>query len=345
MTKHMIEYLWYDSKLYLRSKIRFISNKKVYIEDLSLSDIPHWNYDGSSTGQAETSNSEVVLKPVYKIKNPFYPNSLLVICENLTLSDDGSSEPVFGNSITHAKSVFHQFSDKQVWFGLEQEFFFYDKNTLQPVAWSQEITPKEQGKYYCGINRCTNKERIIMDEFMEHAIDIGLELSGINQEVAPSQWEYQIGPVEGIDCAHQMTIAKYILYALCERFNMYPVFHPKPIHNKKWNGSGCHINISTHNTRNQETYADTIKTIMNSLSSDHSNFMTNYSGKDNDKRMSGNCETSLWDHFTYGVADRTASVRIPRDVSIQQKGYFEDRRPASNIDYYKTLAYYMPLLE
>ena len=36
-----------------------------------------------------------------------------------------------------------------------------------------------------------------------------------------------------------------------------------------------------------------------------------------------------------GVADRGASIRIPRSVANQGCGYFEDRRPGANADPYE----------
>ena len=39
-----------------------------------------------------------------------------------------------------------------------------------------------------------------------------------------------------------------------------------------------------------------------------------------------------WEKFTYGVADRSASVRIPTKTFFEKAGYFEDRRPSSNCD-------------
>lgn len=38
--------------------------------------------------------------------------------------------------------------------------------------------------------------------------------------------------------------------------------------------------------------------------------------------------------FSYGVANRGASIRIGRTVEEEGKGYFEDRRPSSNMDPY-----------
>ena len=47
-----------------------------------ISDLPSWNYDGSSTGQAEGSNSDCFLKPVAMFNDPFRGNPhKLVLCE------------------------------------------------------------------------------------------------------------------------------------------------------------------------------------------------------------------------------------------------------------------------
>ena len=54
----------------------------------------------------------------------------------------------------------------------------------------------------------------------------------------------------------------------------------------------------------------------------------------NEKRLTGLHETSDYNSFSYGVANRGASVRIPRDTEKNGCGYFEDRRPSSNMDPY-----------
>lgn len=57
-------------------------------------------------------------------------------------------------------------------------------------------------------------------------------------------------------------------------------------------------------------------------------------GKDNMRRLTGLHETSSIDDFSAGVANRGASIRIPREVGKDGRGYFEDRRPAANCDPY-----------
>jgi len=55
----IVEYLWIDgSGVTLRGKTKIIKGPVKSIEDC-----PVWNYDGSSTGQAPTEDSEVWLHP------------------------------------------------------------------------------------------------------------------------------------------------------------------------------------------------------------------------------------------------------------------------------------------
>merc|ERR1712184_105010 len=57
-------------------------------------------------------------------------------------------------------------------------------------------------------------------------------------------------------------------------------------------------------------------------------------GEGNDKRLTGKHETCDINTFKFGVANRGASIRIPRDAEKNNCGYYEDRRPASNMDPY-----------
>jgi len=51
-------------------------------------------------------------------------------------------------------------------------------------------------------------------------------------------------------------------------------------------------------------------------------------------RLTGKYETSSMEKFSSGTGNRAASVRIPVGTEKDQKGYYEDRRPASNMDPY-----------
>ena len=59
----ILEYIWIDGYNTTRSKTRCLDlDLDVGLDvglGIDLKDVPHWNYDGSSTGQAETRNSSV----------------------------------------------------------------------------------------------------------------------------------------------------------------------------------------------------------------------------------------------------------------------------------------------
>lgn len=40
----------------------------------------------------------------------------------------------------------------------------------------------------------------------------GLDISGINSEVMPGQWEYQIGPVGPLEMADQVHLSRWLLH-------------------------------------------------------------------------------------------------------------------------------------
>jgi glutamine synthetase len=326
-SKICIEYIWLDGKKQFRSKTKVIE-KKIH----NISEISKWNYDGSSTYQASGSDSEIIIEPCKLYNDPFRGgNHKLVFCD--TYLPNGT--PHSSNTRFNAHKIFQKDLDQEPWFGLEQEYFIIDNNTHKPLGFPMHGVPDIQGKYYCSIGTNKNFGRQIVEEHLTCCIEAGIKISGINAEVAPGQWEFQIGPCEGIDQGDDLWMARYLLERISEKYNVYIDYEPKPIEGD-WNGSGCHTNFSTKNMRNGTNTNNGlyyIELAIDKLSLKHDEHMKLY-GSNNDKRMTGLHETASFDVFTKGIANRGASIRIGNENYNNKCGYFEDRRPSSNCDPY-----------
>lgn len=321
--KIIAEYIWIDSVGHVRSKSKTLPKKVSSVDEL-----PEWSFDGSSTGQAPGDNSDVYLRPVAIYPDPFRRgDNILVLCE--TWDSDGT--PNKFNYRHEAAKLMEAHASEHFWFGLEQEYTLLGPDGW-PWGWPKGGYPGPQGPYYCGVGTNRVYCRDIVEAHYKACLYAGINISGINAEVMPSQWEYQVGPCEGIEMGDQLWISRFLLHRVAEEFGVQVSFAPKPIHGE-WNGAGLHTNVSTEAMR-KEGGLKVIEAAMKKLEARHVEHIAVY-GEGNEERLTGRHETGSIDKFTYGVADRGGSVRIPRQVAKDGKGYFEDRRPASNADPYQ----------
>ncbi len=188
----MFEYIWLDGAKptqKLRSKTRMINlNCKT---DIQLGDLPKWSFDGSSTYQADGNSSDLELVPVTMVKDPIRggDQDYLVLCE--VMNPDGSAHT--SNSRARLRDVLDKGASKEdPWFGFEQEYTFMKGNT--PLGWPEHGYPAPQGPFYCGVGSDEVFGREIVELHAAACIASGLMIYGVNAEVMPGQWEYQIGP-------------------------------------------------------------------------------------------------------------------------------------------------------
>jgi len=326
----LAEYVWVDADGNTRSKTRTLPSAKAETVEA----LPKWNFDGSSTDQAPGDDSEVILRPCRIFKDPFRPRSdgvdnILVMCDTYT----PAGEPLPSNSRAIAAASFEGHDDEEIWFGMEQEFTLFNLDERTPLGWPEGGIPtRPQGPYYCSVGPENNFGRAITDSMYKACLYAGIAISGVNGEVMPGQQEYQVGPCVGIDAGDQLMMSRYILQRVCEDFQVYCTLHPKPIVDGDWNGAGMHTNVSTKKMR-EEGGLETIKQAIYKLGEKHAEHIAIY-GEGNELRLTGKHETASIENFSFGVANRGASVRIGRDTWAEGKGYFEDRRPSSNCDPY-----------
>lgn len=322
-----LEYIWLGGDSEFRSKVRTVDIDGVdsYSSDSFSPDILdklEWNYDGSSTNQADGHDSEIIIKPVKIYCNN---DNYFALCN--TFRPDGT--PLDNNHRVEASKIFEEFKEDKPWFGLEQEYFILDPNSKNRVLNSKK-GKNLAGKNYCGIGSFQRIGRTIADQHYDTCISAGIQISGYNAEVAEGQWEFQIGPAEGISAGDDLLMARYLLIKIAESHGYDITFEPKPIN--KANGSGCHTNFSTVHTRTvKDAYLDEIKNI----EKNYQNLASIINTDSNKQRLTGTNETAAYDSFSYGVGNRTTTIRIPRTTERNGLGYFELRTPPSDCDPYQ----------
>jgi glutamine synthetase len=324
MTKYKLEYIWLDGYTptpNLRGKTQI----KEFADFPTLEQLPLWGFDGSSTKQAEGRSSDCVLKPIRLVPDTSRTNGLLVLCE--VMMPDGETPHPSNKRATIL-------DDEGAWFGFEQEYFLYKNG--RPLGFPEQGYPAPQGPYYTGVgySKVGDVARKIVEEHLDLCLAAGLNHEGINAEVAKGQWEFQIFGKGSRNAADQMWMARYLMMRLTEKYGVDIEWHCKPLGDTDWNGSGMHSNFSTKYMR-EVGGKDYFETLMKQFEKNLEAHIAVY-GPDNDKRLTGKHETASIDTFSYGVADRGASIRVPRSfVNNGYKGYLEDRRPNSQGDPYQ----------
>ena len=326
MSKSKLEYIWLDGG----KPTQGMRSKTLIQSDFSgkLEDCPMWSFDGSSTAQATGDDSDCLLKPVAIFPDPHRKNGYLVMTE--VLNADGTPHETNGRATIDD-------DDDDFWFGFEQEYFLWSEDTNLPPGFPRGGYPPPQGPYYCSVGAGKNYGRPCVDMHLDACLDAGINVEGINAEVAAGQWEFQTFAKSAKRAGDETWVARYLLERCGEKYDYGINWHPKPLGPTDWNGSGMHANFSNSVMResgNKETFT----TICEHFGVHIPRHIGVY-GADNEQRLTGEHETESIETFSYGVSDRGASIRIPvGTIENGWKGRLEDRRPASNADPYKVAA-------
>ena len=334
----LAEYIWIDGvkpTAGLRSKTKVLRNISLGPatlpwngEEIPLDDFPAWGADGSSTSQADGADSDIGLVPVRAIPDPFRPGGYLVLCEVCT--GDGELHPT--NSRAKLRAVLDAGGGaSNALVGFEQEYTFMNLSGT-PLGFPLDGFPRPQGPYYCAVGAENIIGRDIYETFMEVVLTAGLTIGGFNWEVMPGQAEFQVGALEPLTCSDQVWLARWIIQRVAEDFGVVVSLDAKPAKGD-WNGAGMHVNFSTAAMR-EEGGLDVIEKACAAIGERRQAHLDVY-GHLYEERLTGAHETCSYREFRWGVADRTSSIRIPRQVASEGKGYLEDRRPNANADPYE----------
>lgn len=320
------EYIWMDGTQptkKLRSKTKILE-KASWLERKT--DLPKWGFDGSSTNQATGEKSDCLLQPVFHCLDPVRGGDhILVLCEVL----DSNNAPHATNSRAVLRANLDRYAKHEALFGIEQEYTMF--RGMRPLGWPEGGYPAPQGPFYCGVGADEVFGRAIVEEHLEACLTAGLTISGLNAEVMPGQWEFQVGPEDALGVCDQLLIARWLLFRIGENHGVSLSLDPKPVRGD-WNGAGAHTNFSTKAMR-EEGGLKVIEEACRKLEARHDVHIANY-GEGIERRLTGLHETCPYSEFRWGIGHRGASIRIPLQVAQDGRGYLEDRRPNANMDPY-----------
>jgi len=325
MAKYKLEYIWLDGTKPVPG-LRGKTQLKEFANAPTLTDIPLWGFDGSSTEQAEGKSSDCILKPVALYPDAARKDAYIVLSE--VMHPDGTPHS------TNYRATIEKEDD--LWVGFEQEYFLYQDG--RPLGFPEDGFPGPQGPYYCGVGfkNVGSLARQIVEEHLDLCLAAGINHEGINAEVAKGQWEFQIFAKGSAKAADDLWVARYLMARLCEKYEVDFELHCKPIKGD-WNGSGMHTNFSTKHIR-EVGGKDYLEALMKAFG-DHIDEHIAVYGPDNHLRLTGKHETAAINQFSYGLSDRGASIRLPVNfIRDGYKGYLEDRRPNSAADPYQIVS-------
>src|SRR6476619_926922 len=231
------EYIWIDGT---EPTARLRAKTKVRADGAEL---PIGGVDGSSTNQAPGDKSDCVLRPVWSCPDPIRGgDNKLVMCEVLYV--DMTAHVT--NHLAKLAPIAEKFAGQEPLCGIEQEYNFFQDG--RPFGFPLGGFPAPQGFYYCGIGADEVFGREIVEAHIDACIEAGIGISGINAEVMPGQWEFQVGPLSPLDVSDQLWMARWLLYRIAEDFGIAATLDPKPV-SGDWNGAGAHTNFSTKSMR------------------------------------------------------------------------------------------------
>ena len=324
MTKYKLEYIWLDGYTPVPS-LRGKTQIKEFESFPTLEQLPLWGFDGSSTKQAEGRSSDCVLKPVAVYPDGARTNGALVMCE--VMMPDGRRR-ILEQARDHSRRspAPGSASSRNISF----------IRTAVRSAFPRVGFPAPQGPYYTGVGykNVGDIARKMVEEHLDICLAAGINHEGINAEVAKGQWEFQIFG-KGSKTRRRRNVDRPLSDPAPDREirrrHRIPLQAARRHRLERLRHARQFLDGLYARSRRQGIFRGADEGFR-----EHRDDHIAVYGPDNHMRLTGQHETASIHQFSYGIADRGASIRVPHSfVNNGYKGYLEDRRPNSQGDPYQ----------
>merc|ERR1712003_495284 len=131
-----------------------------------------------------------------------------------------------GNYRAKAAELMEKYEAMDPWFGIEQEYTLMQaakvgEASTTPRGFNPDGSePAPQGPYYCGAGCGKGIGRAVAEEHYALCLYAGIKVAGMNAEVMPGQWEFQVGPCRGIEMGDHLHMSRYVMDRVSESYNV-----------------------------------------------------------------------------------------------------------------------------
>jgi glutamine synthetase len=131
-------------------------------------------------------------------------------------------KPAIGNTRAACAAVMEKYGSLDPWFGIEQEYTLMmptkvGEASTTPYGFNKDGSePAPQGPYYCGAGTGLAIGRAVAEDHYARCLHAGVKIAGMNAEVMPGQWEFQVGPCRGLEMGDHLHMARYIMARVTE---------------------------------------------------------------------------------------------------------------------------------
>ena len=325
-----VEYIWVDNQ-YPSQPLRSQTRMLHLPERPQLKDFPVWqnaNFAASASDSAaardcaaarvcttSTKTAAWSLIPVRMYRDPLqFDGKFLLMCEVC----DTHGDPHAANYRSRLRTLMNSVAGEAIepWLGFEQQYTLLRDG--RPLGFPSEGLPKPQGPYVWGAESDNVYGREIAEAHAAACMVAGILICGINAEVTPGQWEFQIGyrgfereSSDALAVADDVCLARFLLLRIAEQHGV-KISFSGDAQNREWRGAAMHTKFSTALTRDPLLGLEAIYIIIAEIR----------------KRAASNAD--VLQAITYN----NSALHIPHPVARKGYGYLEDRRPAGDEDPY-----------